>query len=102
VRDERELCGLGTDRSTFEHTRWFYGAHAVPSYGESVSTVLARELRDLVSVHADWLSLEVQGFAEALAWPEVPLVPSSRSGGDAGCEADGGERRNAQRETAVR
>jgi hypothetical protein len=36
----------------------------------SVSAVLARELRDLVSVHADWLSREVVGFAEALAWPE--------------------------------
>jgi len=37
--------------------------------GESVSAVLARELRDLVSVHAEWLSAEVPGFAEALAWP---------------------------------
>ena len=37
--------------------------------GESVSAVLARELRDLVSVHAPWLSVEVPGFAEALAWP---------------------------------
>ena len=36
--------------------------------GETVSAVLARELRDLVSVHAEWLSLEVPGFAEALAW----------------------------------
>jgi hypothetical protein len=40
--------------------------------GETVDAVLARELRDLVSVHADWLSLEVPGFAEALAWPEIP------------------------------
>jgi hypothetical protein len=38
---------------------------------ESVSGVLARELRDLVSAHAEWLSREVPGFAEALAWPEV-------------------------------
>jgi hypothetical protein len=37
--------------------------------GESVSSVLARELLDLVSVHAPWLSLEVGGFAEALSWP---------------------------------
>jgi hypothetical protein len=42
--------------------------------GESVSEVLARELRDLVSVHAEWLSREVPGFAEALAWPESPVV----------------------------
>jgi hypothetical protein len=38
--------------------------------GETVSAVLARELRDLVSVHSEWLSLEVTGFAEAMAWPE--------------------------------
>jgi hypothetical protein len=37
---------------------------------ESVSAVLTRELRDLVSVHSEWLTLEVPGFAEALAWPE--------------------------------
>ena len=42
--------------------------------GETVSTVLARELRDLVSVHSAWLSQEVPGFAEALAWPELPPV----------------------------
>jgi hypothetical protein len=52
--------------------------------GETVSTVLARELRDLVSVHSEWLSQEVPGFAEALAWPERPLVPSPRGGGAAG------------------
>ncbi|HYO75219.1 MAG TPA: hypothetical protein VE010_02050, partial [Thermoanaerobaculia bacterium] len=46
--------------------------------GETVSTVLARELRDLVSVHSEWLSREVPGFAEALAWPEMPLVTSPR------------------------
>ena len=38
--------------------------------GETVSAVLARELRDLVSVHSEWLSAEVPGFAEALSWPE--------------------------------
>jgi hypothetical protein len=38
--------------------------------GESVSAVVARELPDLVSVYAPWLSAEVPGFAEALAWPE--------------------------------
>jgi hypothetical protein len=52
--------------------------------GETVSTVLARELRDLVSVHSEWLSQEVPGFAEALAWPELPLVPSPRGGGATG------------------
>jgi hypothetical protein len=36
---------------------------------ESVSAVLSRELRDLVSVHFEWLALEVAGFAEAFAWP---------------------------------
>jgi hypothetical protein len=39
--------------------------------GETVNAVLARELRDLVSVHSEWLSLEVAGFAEAMAWPEM-------------------------------
>jgi hypothetical protein len=37
--------------------------------GETVSAVLARELQDLVSVHAPWLSAEVPGFAAAFAWP---------------------------------
>jgi hypothetical protein len=36
----------------------------------TVGTVLTRELRDLVSVHSEWLSVEVPGFAEVLAWPE--------------------------------
>ena len=40
--------------------------------GKTVSAVLARELRDLVSVHAQWLSAEVPGFAAALHWPEAP------------------------------
>jgi len=38
--------------------------------GETVSAVLARELLDLVSVHSEWLSMEVPGFADALGWPE--------------------------------
>ena len=38
--------------------------------GKSVDVVLARELRDFASVHARWLSREVPGFAQALAWPE--------------------------------
>lgn len=37
--------------------------------GKSVSAVLARELRDLVSAHSEWLSREVPGFSEALGWP---------------------------------
>ncbi len=37
--------------------------------GETVSAVLARELLDLVSVHAEWLSAEVEGFGAAMAWP---------------------------------
>ena len=37
---------------------------------QSVSALLARELRDFVSVHSEWLSGEVPGFAEAFAWPE--------------------------------
>ena len=39
--------------------------------GKSVDVVLARELRDFASVHARWLSREVPGFAQALAWPEL-------------------------------
>jgi hypothetical protein len=42
--------------------------------GETVSGVLARELRDFVSAHSEWLSQEVPGFAEALAWPELALL----------------------------
>ena len=48
--------------------------------GESVSTVLARELLDLVSVHAPWLSLEMPGFAEALSWPCAPTDGLSARG----------------------
>jgi hypothetical protein len=42
--------------------------------GQTVSAVLARELRDLVSAHAEWLSVEIPGLAEALAWPDVGSV----------------------------
>ena len=37
----------------------------------SVNHVLGRELRDLVSAHSEWLSRQVAGFAEALAWPQT-------------------------------
>jgi hypothetical protein len=37
--------------------------------GKPVDTVLARELRDLVSAQSDWLAKEIPGFAAALAWP---------------------------------
>ncbi|MCU1246303.1 MAG: hypothetical protein JWN02_2213 [Acidobacteria bacterium] len=36
----------------------------------SVSAFLSRELLDLMSAHSSWLSAEVPGFAEALAWPD--------------------------------
>lgn len=39
--------------------------------GETVSAVLARELRDLMWVHSKWLAREVPGFATAFAWPEA-------------------------------
>ena len=42
--------------------------------GKSVDAVLARELLDFVSAHAEWLSREVAGFAEAFAWPEAASV----------------------------
>ena len=48
--------------------------------GESVSSVLARELLDLVSVHAPWLSLDIAGFAEALSWPCAPTGAFSARG----------------------
>ena len=38
--------------------------------GRSVDSVLARELRDLVSAQSHWLAREIPGFAEALSWPE--------------------------------
>jgi hypothetical protein len=37
--------------------------------GRSVDSVLARELRDLVSAQSHWLAKEIPGFAEALSWP---------------------------------
>lgn len=39
--------------------------------GETLNALLARELRDLVSAHSEWLSREVEGFAKAFAWPEA-------------------------------
>ncbi len=37
--------------------------------GKSVDTVLARELRDVVSAQSEWLAKEIPGFAAALSWP---------------------------------
>jgi hypothetical protein len=36
----------------------------------TVSGVLARELRDLLSAHSRRFAREIPGFAETLAWPE--------------------------------
>lgn len=44
--------------------------------GRTVDAILASELLDFVSVHAEWLEQEVPGFAAALAWPE-PVVNES-------------------------
>ena len=38
--------------------------------GKSVDTVLARELRDVMSAQSEWLAKEIPGFAAALAWPQ--------------------------------
>jgi hypothetical protein len=38
--------------------------------GRSVDSVLARELRDLVSAQSVWLAKEIPGFSAALSWPE--------------------------------
>lgn len=38
--------------------------------GRAVDALLARELLDFVSAHAEWLEGEIPGFAAALAWPE--------------------------------
>ena len=46
--------------------------------GMTVSAVLARELLGLVSVHSQWLSREVPGFAAAFAWPELVDGPGLR------------------------
>lgn len=37
--------------------------------GKSVDSVLARELRDLVSAQSEWLASVIPGFAVALSWP---------------------------------
>ena len=41
-----------------------------------MSVLFAGELRDFVSAHSEWLSSEVPGFAEAMAWPDLPRVTS--------------------------
>lgn len=43
--------------------------HVAAREGKSVSAVLGRELLDFVSAHSEWLSGDIAGFAEALAWP---------------------------------
>ena len=43
--------------------------HVAAREGKSVGAVLGRELLDFVSVHSEWLSRDIAGFAEALAWP---------------------------------
>lgn len=40
----------------------------------TVSGVLARELDDVASAHAEELSLSIAGFADALAWPDMDAV----------------------------
>lgn len=60
--------------------------------GETVGLVLSRELRDLMSTHSEWLSQQVPGFAQALAWPEPALVPSPRGG-----TTEGASRRKSHR-----
>jgi hypothetical protein len=37
--------------------------------GKSVDSVLARELRDLVSAQSEWLASAIPGFVAALSWP---------------------------------
>lgn len=41
--------------------------------GTSTSAVLARELLDFVSTHADWLRKDVRGFNLAFAWPSAAV-----------------------------
>ena len=43
--------------------------HVAARDGKTVSAVLGRELLDFVSTHAEWLSCDVPGLADALAWP---------------------------------
>jgi hypothetical protein len=74
--------------------------------GETVSAVLSRELLGLMSEHSPWLSLEVPGFAEALAWPEWPAMPLPVSGGGGTGAASGaslraGRERRARKATEV-
>lgn len=45
-------------------------AQLAASDGVSVSALLRRELRDVLSAHAERLAARVPRFAEALAWPE--------------------------------
>jgi hypothetical protein len=45
--------------------------------GRTVDTVLARELLDFVSVHAEWLEREIPGSADALAWPESVIATTA-------------------------
>jgi hypothetical protein len=49
--------------------------------GRRVDAVLARELLDFVSAHAEWLEGEIPGFAEALAWPDLVLDRAGAEGG---------------------
>jgi len=44
--------------------------HVAARQGQTVGGVLGRELLDFVSVHSEWLSRDVPGFAGALAWPD--------------------------------
>jgi len=37
--------------------------------GKSIDTVLARELRDVISAESEWLAKEIPGFSAALSWP---------------------------------
>jgi hypothetical protein len=43
--------------------------HVAARDGKTVSAVLGRELLDFVSTHAEWLSRDVPGLADALTWP---------------------------------
>jgi hypothetical protein len=53
--------------------------------GRTVDALLARELLDFVSTHAEWLEGEIPGVAEALAWPHsAPLPPDGKRAGGSG------------------
>lgn len=45
--------------------------------GRTVDAVLAAELLGFVSAHSEWLTEQIPGFAEALAWP-APTQTASR------------------------